>query len=324
MSKKKIAIIGCGNIAEFHIPALREAGLECVHCASSLNSKTIDQFAARHKIDKAWTDPKKLARAKDQWDGMVIAASVEPTLDLLKIVARSGKPVLVEKPVATSSERLAEFSTQSPSNIIVAYNRRYYNTVQKAREFAANKMNLRAIMTLPENVSSEFRDPYFLVHENSVHGFDMLSFIFGRISVEHVETASTDNPYFGRHAILKSSAGHLINLIMNWKAPANFTLSLDDANHRLDLFPFEKFQLYDGMKVIEPSDKYPVRQYVPNQVDSGTVFDNMPPQIKPGFLGQALEFKDLIDGKLPTIGANLTDAYNAQVIAEQILNNGKP
>lgn len=324
MSKKKIAIIGCGNIAEFHIPALREAGLECVHCSSSLNSKTIDQFAARHKIDKAWTDPKKLAMAKDQWDGMVIAASVEPTLDLLKIVARSGKPVLVEKPVATSSERLAEFSTQSPSNIIVAYNRRYYNTVQKAREFAANKMNLRAIMTLPENVSSEFRDPYFLVHENSVHGFDILGFIFGKVSVEHVATASADNPYFGRHVILKSSAGHLINLIMNWKAPSNFTLSLDDAKHRLDLFPFEKFQLYDGMKVIEPSDKYPVRQYVPNQVDSGTVFDNMPPQIKPGFLGQALEFKNLIDGKLPTIGANMTDAYNAQVIAEQILNNGKP
>lgn len=324
MSKKRIAIIGCGNIANFHIPALREAGLECVHCASSPNSKTIDKFAAHHKITKVWTDPKKLARAKDQWDGMVIAASVEPTLDLLKIVARSGKPVLVEKPVATSSESLAEFSTQSPSNVIVAYNRRHYNTVQKAREFVTNKTNLRATMTLPENVSSEFRNPYFLVHENSVHGFDMLSFIFGRVSVEHVATASTDDPYFGRHAILKSSAGHFINLIMNWKAPANFALSLDDAKYRLDLFPFEKFQLYDGMKVIEPSDKYPVRQYVPHQVDSGTVFENMPRQIKPGFLGQALEFSNLIDGKLPTVSANMTDAYNAQVIAEQILSNYKP
>ena len=60
------------------------------------------------------------------------------------------------------------------------------------------------------------------------------------------------------------------------------------------------------------------------QVDSGTVFDNMPPQIKPGFLGQAREFSNLIDGKLPTVGANMTDAYNAQVIAEQILGNHKP
>ena len=97
----------------------------------------------------------------------------------------------------------------------------------------------------------------------------------------------------------------------------------NDAKHRLDLFPFEKFQLYDGMKVIEPSDKYPVRQYVPNEVDSGTVFDNMPPQIKPGFLGQAREFSGLIDGKLPTVGANMADAYNAQVIAEQILGKHK-
>ena len=111
---------------------------------------------------------------------------------------------------------------------------------------------------------------------------------------------------------------------MNWKAPANFALSLDDAKHRLDLFPFEKFQLYDGMKVIEPSDIYPVRQYVPHQVDSGTVFDNMPPQIKPGFLGQAIEFSNLIDGKLPTVGANLKEAYDAQIIAEQIISNHKP
>jgi len=38
-SLKKLAIIGCGNIASFHVPALRAAGMDVAHCASSLNSK---------------------------------------------------------------------------------------------------------------------------------------------------------------------------------------------------------------------------------------------------------------------------------------------
>ena len=320
MSNKKIAIIGCGNIAGFHVPALRAAGLDCVHCASRLNSESIDQFAKDHAINNVWADPKKLAAAHDEWDGVVISAAVAPTLELMEIAASSGKPVLVEKPVAASSDRLAAYSSTSPSNIIVAYNRRHYSTVQVARRFVSDRKMVRATMTLPENVSTDFETPYFLVHENSVHGFDMLNFIFGGLTIEHVSTASSDNPYFGRHAILKSRDGHIVNLAMNWKAPANFTLTLDDAEERLDLFPFEKFQLYKGMKVIEPSDEYPVRQYVPNQVSSGTVFDGMPSDIKPGFLGQSREFADLIEGKAPSIGANLTDAYNAQVMAEKFVN----
>lgn len=320
MPKKKIAIIGCGNIANFHVPALRAAGMECFHCASSPNSKTIDNFAKKHNINKVWKDPVELAQAYNEWDGIIITTSVDPTLDFLKIVAKSNKPVLVEKPVSTSSLKLEEFSAKSPKNIIVAYNRRHYNTVKKARDFVINNKYIRATMTLPEVLSKEVKDKYYPVLANSVHGIDMLNFIFGNVNVEHVNTSNKNNPYFGRQAILKSSTGHLINLIMNWGAPANFTLSIDNGNKRLDLFPFEKYQLYEGMKVIEPSNDYPVRQYVPNQTEHGSVFDDMPFDLKPGFLGQAIEFFNLIGGKLPLFGANLTDAFNAQVIAEQILN----
>ena len=323
ISSKRLAIIGGGNIASFHVPALRAAGMNIVHCASSLNSKTIHQFAKNHNIEQIWSDPKKLAAAHHVWDGMVITSAVEPTLDLLEIAASTGKPVLVEKPVSSSPEKLAKFSSNSPSNIIVAYNRRHYSTIKKARDFIAEKKSVRATMTLPENVSQQMANPFYLVYENSVHGFDILNFVFGGVTVEHIATASANDPYFGRQAILKSKDGLLINLTMNWRAPANFTLSLDDADERLDLFPFEKYQLYKGMQVIEPSDEYPVRQYVPNQVDSGTVFDDMPSDIKPGFLGQSQEFSDLIDGRKPEIGANLTDAYQALVIAQKVVKNTK-
>ena len=59
--------------------------------------------------------------------------------------------------------------------------------------------------------------------------------------------------------------------------------------------------------------------HAPNLVDSGNVFDEMPLNIKPGFLGQAREFYNLINGKSPRIAANLKDAYKAQALVEKIL-----
>ena len=136
------------------------------------------QFATKNKINKVWKNPVDLATAYNEWDGIIITTSIEPTLDFLKIVAKSNKPILVEKPVSTSSLKLEEFSTKSPENIIVAYNRRHYNTVKKARDFVINNKYIRATMTLPEVLSKEVKDKYYPVLSNSVHGIDMLNFIF--------------------------------------------------------------------------------------------------------------------------------------------------
>lgn len=323
MKKKTVAIIGCGNIANFHIPALRKVGVEFFYCASSLNSKTIHQFATNHKIKKVWTDPVKLAKAADQWDAVIISSSIEPTYDLLKITAASGKPVLVEKPVATSSSKLVQFSVEAPPNVIVGYNRRFYNTIQKAKQFVNNKPNIRAIMTLPENVSPELKDPYHNVRSNSVHGIDLLNYIFGEMSIEYISTTNSNNPFFGRQVFLKSINGHQIILLMNWRSPANFTLCIDDAKQRLDLITFEKYQLFEGMNIVESSNEYPIKQYVPNKIESSNVFNDMPLNFKPGFLGQAKEFYCLINGKSPKIAASLRDAYNAQSLVENILKFSK-
>lgn len=317
--KKRVALIGAGNIANFHVPALRAAGLEVAHCASSINSKTVDSFALKHNINHVWNDPIKLLESYDLWDGVIISASVNSTLELLKEAIKSSKPILVEKPVALKSVDLINYKNHAPSNVLVAYNRRHYSTVALACKFVSDRNMVRATMTLPENVSSEMQDPYYRIHENTVHGLDMLNYIFGGVVIEHVSNIDTNNNFFGRHALLRSKLGHLISLLMNWKAPTNYSLSIDDSIERLDLLPFEKFQKYHGMKVVEPSDEYPVRQYVPNMIGSGSVFDGLPTEIKPGFLGQAKEFASLINGGVPRISATLTDAYNAQLLAENLI-----
>ena len=77
------------------------------------------------------------------------------------------------------------------------------------------------------------------------------------------------------------------------------------------------------MNIVNPKNNYPIKQYVPNEIESGNVFDDMPMNIKPGFLGQAKEFYDLLNGKSPKIAANLKDAYKAQALVENILKISK-
>ena len=80
--KKRLALIGAGNIATFHVRALRASGLEVAHCASSLNSATVGEFALNHNIQQVWSDPAELVAAHDHWDGVVISAAVNPTQSL--------------------------------------------------------------------------------------------------------------------------------------------------------------------------------------------------------------------------------------------------
>ena len=99
MSNKPIvAIVGVGNIASFHVLALREAGFEVRHVAASPDSKNIADFAKLHNIDNKWSDPYDLI-SNGNWDAIVIAATAKNTFELLVEAKRTGRPCLVEKPI---------------------------------------------------------------------------------------------------------------------------------------------------------------------------------------------------------------------------------
>ena len=85
--------------------------------------------------------------------------------------------------------------------------------------------------------------------------------------------------------------------------------------------PFENYEIYEGMKIIKPVKRYPLRVYRPNLVNKGSVFSesNINIKLKPGFHRQALDFYKLLNGKKESNVANLTDAYKAQYLIEKIM-----
>jgi len=83
MNKKRLAIIGSGNISDFHVPAMKKVGFQIVCCCSSFKSKKALDFAKKHKIPKVYDSYKDLINKEMEWDALLIAISIEPTAKIL-------------------------------------------------------------------------------------------------------------------------------------------------------------------------------------------------------------------------------------------------
>jgi predicted dehydrogenase len=316
MKAPKLAIIGTGNIANFHCHAFKKAGFEISHAAGSPNSKNITAFGKYHNIKKIYANPYDVLKHHSEWDVILLAPPIEKNFDYLDQVIQISKPTLIEKPVAINPESLSSFSRSSHEFIRVAYNRRFYSTVQRAKEFISKEDVLSARMELPERVNETGN--YYAVHANSAHGIDLLYYLFKDIKVLNNYHLKED---LGRHVILESENGVLINLLLNWNAPSNFQISLETRDKKLEIKPFEDSRVFQGMDVIEPSDELPLRRYEPKIIESVSSFPQKNNLVKPGFLEQAMEMKGMLEGRETEISATLFDAFKTQELIKTILHS---
>lgn len=328
MTKPRIAFIGCGNIAEFHAPAFRAAGFDLAAVCSRPESPSLRPFAQRHNIPLVFDEVSKLLEARKEWDALLISVSIDGTLEVLNAALEAGAPVLVEKPVAWRSEELAPFlSLRLP--VIVGYNRRFYRTVRKARDEVLNGPPLLARLELPEAIvaptqSSDdlsYLRPFF---GNSVHGFDLVRYVFGELELVEVQRVTgPEGSIRGLSAVLTSARGDVLHFTGNWQAPANFSLTLDRPGRRFEVRPFEAATVYEGMEVTPPTAENPVRTYKPKQVET-VGLEEVDYRYKPGFLNQALALAALVRGDDPGDAARLEDAYAALVLAENLAGQSLP
>ena len=324
MKKKiKLAMIGCGKIASSHVEALSRIGLNISHCASRYNSSRVSDFAKKHKIPYIWKDPIKLAKSSENWDGIILCSSTNSVPKLLDILIKQKKPIMVEKPVSIGLNYLKKFKNKNPDFVIVAFNRRYYRTSLKARKFI-EKSNGQILcnLKLPERIkkNSNKLKKFFNIFDNSVHGIDLLRFLFGDLEIISNTKVKLNNFDSGRVVLLKSEKNHLCNITISPNSPDNFSLEIENGTERFLMKPFENYEIFDGLKVIKPNKKYPLRVYKPSIIEKGNVFGKEIKNIdlKPGFYGQANDFYELLKGN-NNVSAKLYDAYKAQELLVKIM-----
>ena len=309
-TKIKLAIIGCGYIANYHVPALKAVGFKISAVSGRSESfHKVKKFAKKFNIENQFKHSNDLIHS-NEWDALLICCPIKHTIDYLKLAAKYKKPILVEKPISddyTKIKPLTKFN-----NIRVAFNRRHYKSVEVARKFLdINKSSIIKV-SIPE--SSDSHIDYsnnklpFRTYTNSIHIFDLINFIAGEIKWEHVKLIRTNKKFTSILAIGFTKNRHHILLDNNYDSPENFSINIISSSKRFELCPIETASLYEGMRITKPTSKNKIRIYNPNLVK--TYFEKDNSNFKAGFYNQSLDFMNFCKGK-KSHSATVMDAYKS-------------
>ena len=316
-----LAILGCGNIARFHVPAMKSSGFNISAISGRPGTQEyLNKFAKEFSLDNTviFINPIDLLKSND-WDALLISCPTDLMLGYLQLALKKNKPILVEKPVSYQPNDLKKFL--KCQNVKVAYNRRFYKTVEYAKNFLLNNKSSIIKVTIPES-SNEINDSKHFPkrlpiksYENSVHMVDLMRHLFGEITWSHHESIKSDNNFKALIGIGKSENGNIVLLDSCFNSSDNFSIQLINESKRLELRPIETAYFFDGMKTVEPTKDIPIRTYTPTLKNK--IIETDPDNIKLGFRAQSEDFKNFCDGK-HSIAATIYDSYKALKLLDEL------
>ncbi len=197
----KWGFIGCGEVAEIKSgPAFSEVEGSSVVAVMSRSEQRARSYAERHHVPRWYTDAQQLI--DDPEVNAVYVATPPSSHAAFAIMAmRAGKPVYVEKPLASNymdCARINRVSEQTGMPCFVAYYRRYLPYFQRVKEIIQNGVIGRVINVQvryacpPRNLdySKAGNLPWRLqpdisgggyFYDLAPHQFDLLQEIFGVI-----------------------------------------------------------------------------------------------------------------------------------------------
>ena len=124
----KWGFIGCGNVTEKKSgPAFSKVEGSMVTAVMSRDEKKVKDYAQRHNIPKWYTDAQELINDPDV-NAVYIATPPSSHATFAIMAMKAGKPVYIEKPMASNYEdcaRINRISEETGVPCFVAYYRRY-------------------------------------------------------------------------------------------------------------------------------------------------------------------------------------------------------
>jgi predicted dehydrogenase len=198
----RIAVLGAGSISNYHISGLKAAGAEVVAVFSRSEEKARAQ-AARHGVPLATADWRGLVARADV-DAVVIATPDFTHEELAVAVARAGKPMLLQKPMARTAaecQRILATVERTGTPLYVSFMHRYFPEVEAVRRLLEAKALGSLTMIRQRNATpgADWAQWFYrkdlvgggAVMQIGIHGIDLLQYLFGRITAVRATTAIT-------------------------------------------------------------------------------------------------------------------------------------
>ncbi|MFD2036186.1 Gfo/Idh/MocA family protein [Belliella marina] len=162
MDKSKLkevcwGIIGVGNVCEVKsAPAMKLVPNSKLVAVMRRDEAKVKDYAARHQVSKWYTDANSLINDPEV-NAIYIATPPNAHGTLARLVAKTGKPVYVEKPMARSYQECLEMITacrETETSLYVAYYRRALPHFVKIKELIQGGV-IGAIRTVHIDIKQE-------------------------------------------------------------------------------------------------------------------------------------------------------------------------
>jgi predicted dehydrogenase len=309
----KVLIIGSGNMAKEYCNAVKDLEIEvCVIGRSTINCDKLKfEFPQIDVIAGGIENYEKTS----QYQFAIITSNVEYLFEHTKLVLESGiKNILVEKPGGknlSEIKNLYSLSSSFKSNLFIAYNRRFYSSVNKFRELLALDTKILSFnfefTEWPHAFESQNNEVVKenLLYANSTHLIDLAFFLGGRPS--KLMSISTDKIDWHKKAIFAglgiTENDSIFSYQANWKGPGRWGLEIITENYRYYFRPLEELWIQKQKTV---------------KLEKVEIDNSIDLKYKPGLFDQVNAFFfNQSDNRL----ININNHYeNCQNIYEVILN----
>ena len=219
----------------------------------------------------------------------IVAVSVEALYPVCRQFLLAGvKSVLLEKPGALyphELEDLQKLAEESQSTVVIGYNRRFYQSVQAARDILdqdGGPCSMQLELTEWSHQLSQLKLPKAVLQRwmiaNTAHVIDLAFYLAGKTQILHCEKSGTLDwhPAFARIAGSGvTEQGVLFTYSGDWESAGRWGLELQTKAHRLIFRPLEQLQIQSRGQL---------------RVENVTVKNDIDQKFKAGLYQQTLAF----------------------------------
>jgi len=219
----KWGIIGCGDVCEIKSgPAFYKAEGSSLVAVMRRDASKAEDFARRHHVARWYSDAAQLI-ADPQVDAVYIATPPSSHATYAISAMRAGKPVYVEKPMASSyreCEEMNRVSLETGVPLLVAYYRRRLPYFLKVKEILDNgeigeiiSVNIRFHTPANQQDSDPHNKPWRVqpeiagagyFYDMACHTFDILDFLLGEIAEAHGQKTNRAGLYDAEDTVTAS------------------------------------------------------------------------------------------------------------------------
>lgn len=187
----RIAVLGCGRIGQMHAANIASHPRASLAAVYDVHAPSARKAADAHGVHAAG-DAAEIFKAGDV-DAVLVATATETHADYIEMAVAAGKPVLCEKPIDLSLERVnrcAEAIKGSSVPVQLGFNRRFDPGHRAARDAARNGEigDLHQVIITSRDPEMPPRSYYEvaggLFRDMTIHDFDLARFMLDDEPVE--------------------------------------------------------------------------------------------------------------------------------------------